>query len=338
MKKLTILLGSAFVLLSCNGVKMGLGLDLKDEDFELEGITFQQTGVKGPIAYQELNRFSYQDSDGERIVSELSFRDGKMTLVFPSGGYRTVGYTLDRNTHTIAFDAPVIYGSTIRHQGVTHVGENVTKAKYEMMTLSATMVEGKDLMLSLYDVAAADFSSVDMEKGQWSLSVMSVNKPSLPPVYPLVGEYGTTLNPHQLVEGEDKPYWSQECIADGHLFPWVKEVDLARIHYGPAWRYPTAAEVEELLELSECTGAVGSDGQKTFHVVYLLSGEEVDGKMFYDTLSFPYAAVSDGLCSGGIWLADGRAFVYSYDYATREVKAEIVQPGPAATYFVRAVK
>ncbi len=90
---------------ACSGLNP-FGLDIRYEDFDLEGQIWAVSGFKGPYGQQEIGRMHYKDADENLLAAEFSFKDGKATVVFPSGAYRTVGYTLDTKARTISFDKP----------------------------------------------------------------------------------------------------------------------------------------------------------------------------------------------------------------------------------------
>lgn len=328
MKKLVLLALSALLTSACNISPLDMfGLNLQKEDFEWEHVIFEQSGMKAPAGYQELGRMSYRVSEDESIHARITFEDGKVTIVFPSGGYRTVGYTVDKKNRTVTFDAPLIYATPV-----------ITHAKYDMMTAASTAPEAggaKLKMLSFYDPSADDFINVDIEKDQWSLSMASVSQSEVQAVYPIEGEYGTTETGHELVPG--KGFWAQHCVGADKLFAWVEGVDLGRIYYGPAWRYPTREEAGALIDGSDFLHVLYNDVE-LFAFGLKASYEGDDMKGTYDSLILPFAEENDGVHAGGIWLSDGAALVYSYDSGTRQCSAQIQEAPSGAQYYVRPVR
>ena len=71
---------------ACSGLNP-FGLDIRYEDFDLEGQIWAVSGFKGPYGQQEIGRMHYKDADENLIAAEFTFKDGKATVVFPSGAY-----------------------------------------------------------------------------------------------------------------------------------------------------------------------------------------------------------------------------------------------------------
>lgn len=87
MKRIVWLLALAVVALSCETL-MGGGSEKVDQEI-LQREHWSVCGMKAPREYQELNRFSYDynpaDEEDGYVGAEADFKDGKMTIVFPSG-------------------------------------------------------------------------------------------------------------------------------------------------------------------------------------------------------------------------------------------------------------
>ena len=92
MNKITAVLISALMAAACSGLNP-FGLDIKYEDFDLEGQIWAVSGFKGPYGQQEIGRMHYKDADDNLIAAEFSFKDGKATVVFPSGPAGSAGAT-----------------------------------------------------------------------------------------------------------------------------------------------------------------------------------------------------------------------------------------------------
>ena len=328
MKKLAFLLVLA-ALTACNGLTSNpFGLDLKIEDFELEGHVYEVIGFKGPYGQQEIGRMHYKDAGGNITPAEFIFKDGKATVVFPSGAYRTVGYTLDTKARTISFDAPITYGCEVRFDGKTYVGEDIRLGKYDMMTAGAAGVEGKDLMFSFFDPSAPTYSDVNLENQQWGISMVSREGASLTPVYEIEGEYGT-------MDSGKTPFdngvtWTNYIVYDGALFPWVDGVDLSAIHYGPLWCNPSEAQAQWLLDNCNLVRVTNKTNGEV-SMAFMHKTEHT-----YISLLLPPALGEEY----GFWLSNGKALVYKYLDPKDDTKTEarIITPGPDAKYFLYPVK
>ena len=327
MKKLSAIIITAIIAAACNP----FGFNIKYEDFDLEGQFWAVSGMQAPYGQQEIGRMHYVNENDELIPAEFYFSGGKARVVFPTGAYRTVGYSMDTKARTITFDAPITYGCEVNYNGNKYVGEDIVKGKYDMMTMTVTApgmkVEGKGLLFSFYDPSASTFTAVDIEKQQWSISMVNMVELSLEPLYEISGEYGTKSQGSNL-GAEDAAKWSSECVYNDALFPWVEGLDLCQIHWGPAWRTPTEAEAQWLLD--NCT--VLKAKQKGTDNYYMYFMYEATGR----SISFPVGDINEEM---GFWLSNGKALVYKatdphYDTAT---EARIITPEPGAKYFLRPI-
>ena len=332
MNKLSAIILAAILVAACNPLG---GFNIKYEDFDLEGEFWAVSGFTGPYGQQEIGRMHYRDENDELIPAEFLFSGGKARVVFPSGAYRTVGYTLDMNARTITFDAPITYGCEINYNGNKYVGEDITLGKFDMMTVSISLpgqkVEGKGLMFSFYDPSANNFSSVDIDKQQWSISMVNMSVASLTPVYEIAGEYGTKNR------GADTfgnaTLWSDECVYENALFPWVDGADLSTVHWGPQWRNMSQADAQWLLDNCKYCRVWHNrdDGTKGFYFIYTNNEGRNLG------LEFPCGDVNEEL---GVWLSNGKALVYKVTDPKNDTSAEarIITPEPGAQYFLRPVR
>lgn len=314
----------ALLLTACNGLENPFGLDIKKEDFELEGQTFTVSGLKGPYGQQEIGRMQYDDVDGNHITAEFHFADGKVTVVFPSGAYRTTGYTLDTKARTIRFDAPITYGCTVRYNGNTYIGEDICYGNYEMMTMSVDGVGGKELMFSIFDTSADTYSDLDIENQQWGISMVSRDESSLTPLYEISGEYGT-------MDSGKKPFadgdtWANSFVYGDALFPWVEGIDLSTVHYGHLWCNPSEAQAQWLLDncnLVRVTNTLNGEVSmafmhKTEHTYISLLAPSILGEEY------------------GFWLSNGKVLVYKCLDANDDsaTEAHIITPDSDARYFL----
>ena len=325
LKHYAIILAAA-IAAACSGHPFGL--DLKEEDFELEGHIYSVIGFKGPYGQQEIGRMHYKDADGNTISAEFIFENGKATVVFPGGAYRTVGYSLDTQARTISFDAPITYGCEVRFNGNTYVGEDIKFGKYEMMTAKFDGAKEKDLMFSFFDPSAETYSDLSLEDQQWGISMVSEEAASLTPVYEIAGEYGT-------MDSGKKPFdndvvWAKSFVYDDALFPWVEGADLSTVHYGPLWCNPSDELAQWLLD--NCT---------LVRVTETTTGEQSMAFMHKTEHTYISLLLPPDLGEeSGFWLAGGKALVYKYLDSVDDSKTEarIITPAPDARYFLFPVK
>lgn len=332
MKKLSAIILAAVLAAACSGLGMPFGLNLKMEDFELEGHVFEVTGFKGPYGQQEIGRMHYKDGSGNIISAEFTFKDGKATLVFPGGAYRTVGYTLDTKARTISFDAPITYGCEVRYNGQTYVGEDIKSGKYEMMTAGAAGVDGKDLMFSFFDPSAKTYSDLSLDNQQWGISMVSREKASLTPVYEISGEYGTMDSGKNAFD--NGTIWAKSFVYGDALFPWYEAADLSTLHYGPLWCNPSEAQAQWLLDncsLVRVTETTNGEQSMAF-----AHKTEHKTEFTYISLLLPPDLGEEY----GFWLSNGKALVYKYLDPKDDSKTEarIITPEAGAKYFLFPVK
>lgn len=249
-------------------------------------------------------------------------------MVFPSGAYRTVGYTLDTKARTISFDKPITYGCEVHFNGNTYVGEDIKLGKIEMMTVTANMpgmqVEGKGLMFSFYDPSAASYSGLDLDKQQWGIAMVNMEKSSLTPLYEIEGEYGT-------MDSGRKPFdtgvaWANHFVYDDALFPWVDGADLSTVHYGLQWCNPSEAQAQWLLDNCDLVCVNNRTSMAFMH------------KTEHTFISLlPPSALGE---ESGFWLSGGKALVYKYLDPKDDSKTEarIITPEPGAKYHLFPVK
>lgn len=330
MRRIAYLL-ALVAMTACSGLGMPFGLNLKIEDFELEGHVYEVTGFKGPYGQQEIGRMHYKDAGGNIISAEFTFKDGKATLVFPGGAYRTVGYTLDTKARTISFDAPITYGCKVRYNGQTYEGEDIKSGKFEMMTAGASGVDGKDLMFSFFDPSAQTYSDLSLEDQQWGISMVSREKASLTPVYEIAGEYGTMDSGRDAFD--NGTIWANSFVYGNALFQWFDAADLSTLHYGPLWRTPSEADAQWLLENCNLVRATNKkNGEKSMDFMH----KTEDTYISLLSLLIPPAIGEEY----GFWLSNGKALVYKYLDTMDDTKTEarIISPEAGAKYFLFPVK
>lgn len=84
-------------------------------DFDVRDKVWAVSGFSAPKGYQEIIDLHYDslpDNDTLGLVcAELLFTDDSLTIVYPSGAYRSMGYSLDGKSHTAVFDGVLVYGS-----------------------------------------------------------------------------------------------------------------------------------------------------------------------------------------------------------------------------------
>ena len=331
MKKVLSIILAVAVLAAC-GDPLSMLTGSTNANFELGEELWAVSGFTAPYGQQEIHRLHYDSPDDGLVPAEVSFKGGKLTLVFPSGAYRTVGYTLDRQAKTITFDAPITYGCTVRTNGQEYVGKDITFAKYDMMTISmafpGTQFKGEGKFFSIYDPSASSFSDVDIEKQQWRIAMVNMTQHNIKPLYEIAGEHGTMDRGSNLgVDGASK--WAGECVYENALFPYIDGVDLCTVHYGADWHTPTEAEAQWLLDncdlrktMIQSTGNYG---------MYFIAKETSRG------LQFPIGEVNEEL---GFWLSNGKAMVFKLTgpQSASDTQAQIISPEKDAKYFLRAVR
>lgn len=306
MKKLIYIFFLFLLLAGCTDDLTSLyggAKPIKVDDNQLQSSYWTVCGMVAPQDYQELNRFTYRPDDDKYLVSEVSFEGDKMRIIFPSGGYRDLTYTLSEDKLSISFDAPLIYGY---HDAPNVISCKVSSEKINLGDVLSYLGFGKIKMedshfLTFYE--ADNLSNVNMDKGEWRLNLIQ-GEPAQKrtPLHRLDCEYGTSVSPIKVIEGE--PAWAYYFAANGATFPKITGYDLATVHYGPGWRLPTRAEAEKLLS-SSTSGKMNLiiDGV-TYHGV---------GLNFEESGKFLFLEVGDEPGESGFWLSDGSAVVYSYD-------------------------
>ena len=320
MKKIGAIILVAVMTAACNPLSL---LNISYEDFDLEGQFWAVSGMTAPYGQLEIGRMHYRDDDDNLVPAEFLFAGGQVTLVFPSGAYRTVGYKLDPNARTISFDAPITYGCEVNNSGNKYIGQDVTLAKYEMMSV------GGGLMFSFFDTSAKDFLDVDIDRQQWAVNLVNMEKALLTPVYEISGEYGTKevgVNSFRL----DNPptLWSTECVYEDAVFPWVDGTDLSTVHWGPKWRNMSEADAQWLLDNCVCR-RVWHDREAGTKGFYFISSDNLG-------LEFPCGEVGEEL---GVWLSNGKALVYKVTDSRNDsaTEARIITPSSGEKYFLRPV-
>jgi len=309
MKKAIYLLLGILVAAGCMGL-----IDLPFH-FPLEGKYWAVIGLVAPKEYQELGRLHYDykpDDEKEGLVpAELSFTEDEMTLVFPGGAYRKMGYKLDSVSQTISFDGVLLHGA--------FGAPDVTSCKYYMEVL----LGGE--YVTFYD--AADREKANPDAGEWSLTFSSMISHNITPQLEIDCEYGTMFSGSRYGL-EDGPLWNCE-FADGDApVPFYTGFDMATAYFGPAWRLPTRSEGEYVLSASVARRVKGEDDGA--HSVGLLHEAE-DGYWEGLVLSAPEMDVTYGF-----WLADGSAITYAWHEDGAE--AALLTETEGKEFFVLAVR
>lgn len=298
-------------LSSCEGLLTGEGESAVNLD-RLETEHWSVCGMKAPRDYQELNRFSYDydpaDENAGYVGAEADFKDGKMTLVFPSGAYKVLEYTLSEDRRSITFNAPLHHG----YDGAKDVTScKIAEDKMNIGDIFALMgyqgIKTEDsYFISFYE--GSSLNTVDMGKGEWRLNFVSGHlNEEITPLHEIDCEYGTAISPVRLFD--DAPAWSHDFVDALALFPWISEYDLARVYYGPAWRLPTRAEAQRLL--SDCT-------MRRMNMIF--EGVQTSGVSFSTKEEPPRNLYMESLPTAGecgFWLSDGSAFIFGYDESNK---------------------
>ena len=336
MKRILWLLALAVVALSCETL-MGGGSEKVDPEI-LQREHWSVCGMKAPREYQELNRFSYDynpaDEEDGYVGAEADFKDGKMTIVFPSGAFRVLKYTLSSDGKSVTFDKPLHYG----HYGAKDITAcKVAEDKMNIGDIFALMgyrgVKTEDShFICFYE--GSSLSGVDMSKGEWRLNFVSGHlKDELVPLHEIDCEYGTAWKPTTLFD--DAPAWAMYYADSGAAMPWAADYDLARIYYGPAWRLPTRAEAQRLID--ECIAnkhnrVLREDGEIIDNRTGIIFIPKEDTSRDF----FMEVGPNEG-DERGFWLADGSAFVGKIDSGNK-VSVSIVTETAGKSYCVLPVK
>ena len=306
MKRVILFCLLVMGLCSCEEMLTGGGSPVGLDRLEKEH--WSVCGMKAPRDYQELNRFSYDyepENDGSGYVgAEADFKDGKMTIVFPSGAYRVLNYTISEDRKSVTFDKPLHYG----YDGAKDVTScKIAEDKMNIGDIFALMgyrgIKTEDShFICFYE--GSSLNGVDMNKGEWRLNFVSGHLiDEITPLHEIDCEYGTTITPVKLFD--DCAAWSHDFVDTLAVFPKTMDYDLAKVYYGPAWRLPTRAEAQRLLD--DCT--MGKMNMKfngeTTSGVYFSTQDENPKHLYMQSL--PTA----GEC--GFWLSDGSAFIFGYD-------------------------
>ena len=330
MKKAIWAVLSALLLTACNMSPLDFLTGNLEADFDETEELWAVSGITAPYGQQEIHRLHYDGDDG-LVPAEATFKDGKMTLVFPSGAYRTIGYTLDRKSKTVTFDEPLTYGCTVKYNGEQYVGQDIKRAKFDMMTLSmavpGTNFKGDGKFMSFYDPSAASFAAVDIDKQQWRIAMVNMTQHDIIPLYEIKGEYGT-MDQGTDLGAEGAPKWARECVYENALFPYVEGVDLCKVHFGPQWCTPTEADAQWLLDNCNLLKALQKDSGKYY--MYFVN------KATDRSLGFPIGEVNEEM---GFWLSNGKALVYKATdpHNDTSTEARIITPEIGAKYFLRPV-
>ena len=280
-------------------------------DFDVRDKVWAVSGFSAPKGYQEIIDLHYDslpDNDTLGLVcAELLFTDDSLTIVYPSGAYRSMGYSLDGKSHTAVFDGVLVYGS--------YDAEDVRSCRYSCMTFMGGHY------LSFY--MAADETDVHIDRCEWRISTVQTAGRRLTPLYRIDGRYGSHEKGNTLGI-EDGALWSNYCIAGEALFPRTEAYDLATIYDGPAWCLPSPAQARLLLD--KCKAAR-----------YKARGKLYVGFYYTDEGSTLLLPAPEENTEYGIWLNDGSALVYQVDeHAT--VKAHITNDTSGRLYYIMPVR
>ncbi len=295
MKKLFILL-AVIVVTSCGKLADLLDNSSSDDPTSADVIDILENSFWGtagsvvPRAYQEMILFHVTLSEGEEYnesaVTDVIFKDNTVTFVFPGGGWRTTRYTYDENTKIMKFDKPLIYATQYLS---SDNGEDIYECRFVRQRLF-----GVD-HISLFDVAVDDWQDVELEKGQWRLSLAPMDERQNKKLHEMNCIYGTSINPQDLkIEGGAS--WAYYNVDSDRQFPRT-DLDLGEIYFGLKYTLPTEEQARKLIDNSNTYKGVD----------YVVIGNE-EGSIEFPKPANPGEEL-------GFWLKDGAAVVYSYDDA-----------------------
>lgn len=308
MKKLfsgIVLIGLAFAAASC--VKMDINNLFSgnhEADFDIIG-TYESAGYVQPAAYQEIASWD-QKTDNSKYTTVLSVTEDKMILTFPGGGFREVGYTMDKEKKTFSFDKPFIYKSKY-YEGKDF--DDILSCSYRLEAYEAKGV------MSYYIVffrLGSKGNKMDVNKGDWKVTFQLEVDPKngSKPVMPIEGEYGTIVKPVDF-GFSSKRLWAAEPVANGIGFE-KPDADIAAAYYGPKYTLPSLADGEELISSTNIKYVEYTHG--TFVA-------------FADNSYMNYVALPcTESMKTGLWLNDGSAIICEVDPKTYKVSAHIEKP------------
>lgn len=280
---------------------------MDDSEFSLTEHPWAISGMQSPKGQQELARTHFRDGD-DLLVTDMIFSGSTLKMVFPSGAWREVKYTMTGSEITFSESGdPLFYGSP------SLGGQDIFRCKYRYETLRNFTFQGINLdgmrTVTFYDPNLSSPDNVNTEKGEWRFNIVEMKEPTNTALYKIEGSYGLNTNTFTYFEGS--PAWSSSFIHGEAFFPKETRVDLATIYGGPAWRLPTPEEAEAFLDAF------------TFHFAHLnnndrdcVYGENSEGQqvIFYLPAN---ASVT------GFWLSGGKAVVISADKELRTASAVI---------------
>ncbi|MBP3426220.1 MAG: hypothetical protein J6K81_05840 [Rikenellaceae bacterium] len=288
---LTLLLTACSGLLDVlqNGNKKNTNPTDKKVQKILEETYWGTAGFTIPKGYQELGDFHVTLVEGEdydeSAVTDVIFEGNSITFVFPSGGWRTTTYTYDKNSGLMKFDKPLIYGTK------NFDGKDVYECHFVDVSLF-----GID-HISLYDASADDWQTVDINKGQWRMSLAPMDNRQNEKLYEIDCIYGTSYTALNLGI-ENGASWAYENVDNNKLFP-RSNLDFGKIYYGLEYTMPTAEQAQKLIDNCVSLTHKNSKGEE-----YVMVGNE------NASLRFPKPEKPGD--EMGIWLVGGQALVYSY--------------------------
>ena len=295
MKKFFII-PLAIALTSCSDLLGSLlngdtSTDPTDEKVQeiLESNHWGTAGFVIPKEYQEMNDFHVVLAEGEDLnesaVTDVIFEGNSVTLVFPGGGWRTTTFTYDEKSGLMKFDKPLIYGT--RNFG----GEDI----YECHFLQDQIL-GAD-HIAFFDASVDDWQKVDINKGEWRMTMAPMDERQNEKLYEIDCIYGTSYKPLDLgIEGGAS--WAYKNVDNDKLFPLMK-LNLGEIYYGLEYTMPTVGQAQKLIDNCFCLATKSSDGEG-----YVILGNK-NGSFEMPMPSAPGEQM-------GFWLVGGSAFVYSY--------------------------
>lgn len=255
----------------------------------LENTCWGTSGAVIPKGYQEMNLFHVTLSEGEEYnesaVTDVIFKDNTITFVFPGGGWRSTAYTYDQESGLMKFDKPLIYGTP------NFGGVDIYECRFVKVNLLGHP------HVTLFDASVDDWQKVEIEKGQWRLSLAPMDERQNEKLHEMDCIYGTSYTP-VTIEMEGGARWAYENVDSDRLFPLMK-LDLGEIYYGLDYTMPTVAQARMLVENCYCLTHKSSKGEE-----YVLVGNE-GGSIVLPKPSGPGEEM-------GFWLVGGSAFVYSY--------------------------
>ena len=316
MKTVLKLMAAAATALTLAGCAIVMP-SMDNTEFDLTQSYWSIAGLQSPAGLQELARTHYRINEDQMLVTDVLFDGENLKMVFPSGAYRVVKYTLQDGIAT--FDTPLFYGSE------SLGGHDILRCKYRFESIKNFAFMGMSLdgarAVTFYDPELPNPDNVNIENGEWRFDIVEMKSTTNEALYQITGSYGLSSGTRALYD--DGPMCANVCIHGFEaLFPRETNLDLATIYGGPDWRLPTREEAQAFLKAHTVHYAV-LENKEDRECIYL---ENIRGaqRVFY---------LPTDSAETGFWLAGGEAVVLTADRDKRTATAR-VEAAPAGKQFL----